>query len=579
MASDYGRETRVCYANSTRTSIGFNNGNGLKVVSPRMSAEQGDHEWYYNAFPSRKSLRASDQSVKLIHETKAFREYLNKPLPALPVGLSPRSSLTSATGGVNSYTGRTASHGKANPSPALKSIPTDSKVRPTVVPGHVASIDDSAPMVLDTSTAAQFAFAMAGVDLDIKDIVDNHLASLGTGHEGHPHLDEAEEAEKQRATEEFYVGVKPEEAPGQFYAPLLDETSGYGNYRDGMEDFPEMWQPDTEWMTPPLVAGSQKTAAEVGKPVKAPKTILKPKSRKAPKHDIHMADGDSTNAVSPTVFPPPTEQIAYTDSLSKTNKRTASDSFSAQTTIHHTIEDEEESDEFLDVLPSKKLRVTEHAANEEIQRVQSLRAISVHSDDSDYSDTEADTPNSTSYSGIGIPSPKRTSPTLTSFPGQFTSFEAPYLERKKTRHVRNNTVDTFPFGHPLHPNNIYTHTNFILDPDADTLDYTQQMLDRLPVRNMAWEHAISQSNRAAKVLTRTPSEENLRREAHLECAGARLEGVAVGQYRYYQGHMSVEEYVAANMCVCWGGCYCSKLCTRFGDVLCPCSSNILLPEQ
>jgi len=51
MASNCDRETRVWYSNSTRTSISYNDGNGLKVVSPRMSAEQNDHEWYYTAFP------------------------------------------------------------------------------------------------------------------------------------------------------------------------------------------------------------------------------------------------------------------------------------------------------------------------------------------------------------------------------------------------------------------------------------------------------------------------------------------------------------------------------------------------
>lgn len=194
------------------------------------------------------------------------------------------------------------------------------------------------------------------------DIVDNHLAALGTGLEGHLQLDEAEEVEKQRATEDFYVGVKPEEAPGQFYAPLINETSGYGNYREGMEDFPEMWQPDTECMAQPLVPSSEETPAEVVKSAKAPKAMLKPKSRKAPKHDIYMADYESNNAHSPIALPPPTEQVTYTDSLSKSmfslyipltardlksadasqaNKRTAPDSFSAQTTIHHTIKDEE----------------------------------------------------------------------------------------------------------------------------------------------------------------------------------------------------------------------------------------------
>lgn len=232
----------------------------------------------------------------------------------------------------------------------------------------------------------------------------------------------------------------------------------------------------------------------------------------------------------------------------------------------------------MDILPSKRLRVTEHTPDQEVPHTNGFRAVSVHSDDSDYSDCEED-PKTTKHLAVGIPSPKRTSPTLTSFPGQFPSFEVPYLKRKQERNIRSDNVSTFPFGNPLHPNNVYTHTNFIADPNADSLDYTQEMMGRMPTRAIAWEHATTMSNRAAKVMTRTPSEEHLRREAHIECASARLEGVTVGEYRYYQGHMSVEEYIAANMCVCWGACICSKLCTRFGDVRCPCSKDILLPED
>jgi hypothetical protein len=202
--------------------------------------------------------------------------------------------------------------------------------------GHVDSTDGGSPMVLDTSTAAQFAFAMAGIDLDTKgkssldshllftvtenillDIVDNHLAALGTGLEGHLSVDEAEELEKQKATEEFYVGVKPEEAPGQFHAPLIDETSGYGNYREGMDEFPDMWQPDTKRMRSPLTPSSRELQAKLVTAAKAPKTILKPKSRKAPKHDVHMADYDSTDSLPRTVFTPPAEQAVYTDTLVK----------------------------------------------------------------------------------------------------------------------------------------------------------------------------------------------------------------------------------------------------------------------
>lgn len=81
---------------------------------------------------------------------------------------------------------------------------------------------------------------------------------------------------------------------------------------------------------------------------------------------------------------------------------------------------------------------------------------------------------------------------------------------------------------------------------------------------------------SAKVETGSEAEENLRRETHLECAMARLEGVVVGQYRYYQGHMTIEDYKAARICICWQECWCAKMCTRFGDLRCPCSNDLLL---
>ena len=61
-------------------------------------------------------------------------------------------------------------------------------------------------------------------------------------------------------------------------------------------------------------------------------------------------------------------------------------------------------------------------------------------------------------------------------------------------------------------------------------------------------------------MLRTPSEENLRREAHLELANARLEGASVGQYRYYQGHLSVEEYVSkGHVCLLVAVCLLESL--------------------
>jgi hypothetical protein len=87
------------------------------------------------------------------------------------------------------------------------------------------------------------------------------------------------------------------------------------------------------------------------------------------------------------------------------------------------------------------------------------------------------------------------------------------------------------------------------------------------------EYSDELSDHAADT-PRTAAEEALRREIHRECALARLEGVSVGEYRYYQGHLNIEEYKEASMCICWEACECSKMCTRFGDMLCPCSKYI-----
>ena len=89
---------------------------------------------------------------------------------------------------------------------------------------------------------------------------------------------------------------------------------------------------------------------------------------------------------------------------------------------------------------------------------------------------------------------------------------------------------------------------------------------------------MRQSLRSAQCTTRTASQERLRREAQLECTMARLEGVVVGQYRYYQGHMTIEDYRDARMCICWRECWCSKMCTRFPDIRCLCSNDLILSD-
>jgi hypothetical protein len=161
---------------------------------------------------------------------------------------------------------------------------------------------------------------------------------------------------------------------------------------------------------------------------------------------------------------------------------------------------------------------------------------------------------------------------LTGYPGQFESYELDYL---RIRATKDESPSEFTSGDTSHPHGLFTHKNFVPDPTFPSKDYTKAMLNALPVRNLALTHAenmtLTHSCSHHVSALRTPTQEMLRREIHRECASARLEGVSVGEYRYYQGFTSLEDYIGARMCVCWGYCWCSKLCSIYGDVLCPCS--------
>ena len=167
---------------------------------------------------------------------------------------------------------------------------------------------------------------------------------------------------------------------------------------------------------------------------------------------------------------------------------------------------------------------------------------------------------------------------VTGYPGQFESYESDHL------HYIESTLTAAPeshtFGDPAHPNGLLSHTNFIADPTFPSPNYTKRQLDALPERNMALvdaEHKTATYSLGPEMSARrTPGEILLRREAMRELAMARLEGVAAGEYRYYQGFLDLEEYVAARMCVCWARCWCSKLCGRWGDVRCPCSEWVVV---
>jgi hypothetical protein len=128
-------------------------------------------------------------------------------------------------------------------------------------------------------------------------------------------------------------------------------------------------------------------------------------------------------------------------------------------------------------------------------------------------------------------------------------------------------------GDYLHPNYLFTHNNFYPCLHGDNLDYRMRTARPGTQLFRSIEYADELSDQAADT-PRTAAEEALRREVHRESALARLEGVSVGKYRYYQGHLTMEEYKEAGMCVCWESCECTKMCTRFPDILCPCSKYI-----
>jgi len=133
-------------------------------------------------------------------------------------------------------------------------------------------------------------------------------------------------------------------------------------------------------------------------------------------------------------------------------------------------------------------------------------------------------------------------------------------------------------GDYLHPNYLFTHTNFYPCKDADKTEHDKRTARRGGQVWRSLDYADEQALIAANT-PRTPAEELLRREVHRECASARLEGVSVGEWRFYRGHLCLEEYKEAHMCICWEMCECSKACTRFADMICPCSEHINIHKQ
>lgn len=137
----------------------------------------------------------------------------------------------------------------------------------------------------------------------------------------------------------------------------------------------------------------------------------------------------------------------------------------------------------------------------------------------------------------------------------------------------------------MHPNGLFFHNRF--QPGGNTAynEYSLKSLvhTELLVPSLGGslgrevKHAELESIFAAE-MKRSAEDDALRREAHLECSMATLEGVSVGQYRYYQGHSSIKEYSMGNMCICWGECFCTVICTRYADMKCPCREYLTFEE-
>ena len=188
------------------------------------------------------------------------------------------------------------------------------------------------------------------------------------------------------------------------------------------------------------------------------------------------------------------------------------------------------------------------------------------------------TPEAPEYSPLNTTLPSPLTANYKAYPGQFVG-PAMNMISAKTKMGAMKKLKATTFGDRLNANGVIVHQNCYAAPVTPIWNYEPETLSRHSSLFHALEDLDGCLELAASepvAMLRMPSEENLRREAHLELANARLEGASVGQYRYYQGHLSVEEYVSKGMCVCWSPCACSRVCSRYGDVMCPCGGDLEL---
>lgn len=164
---------------------------------------------------------------------------------------------------------------------------------------------------------------------------------------------------------------------------------------------------------------------------------------------------------------------------------------------------------------------------------------------------------------------KKARTTSRGFAGQFS-----LMVSCKLADETSNSTEQVSFGDRRNANGTICNPAFVKCPYFHSLDWEEDSRGDADLQAML-AYARTKSELAEKV-GRDESEQQMRKLCHLECAEARLTGRAVGLFRYEEGHMTVEEYVENGVCVCWEGCWCSKLCTRYGDVLCPCAQQLIL---
>jgi hypothetical protein len=76
----------------------------------------------------------------------------------------------------------------------------------------------------------------------LPDVPDNYRATAAINSTSNFLINEADEAEKAAASVSFYGGFTVEESPTPYHAPIIDQTSGFSDLRDGAEAFPQQWQ-------------------------------------------------------------------------------------------------------------------------------------------------------------------------------------------------------------------------------------------------------------------------------------------------------------------------------------------------